>query len=70
MTSYTVDLSPVFVNPNTDGSLDASVLSGLSQQRSLYVEFGSTRKVYSRVIDGQVITDTAQTVTTMWANLV
>jgi len=72
MTTYTVDLTPTLLNPNSEGYLDSAVVSGNSIQRTMYVEIlnGTARKVYSRTAtDGASINDTMQTPVTYWSNL-
>jgi hypothetical protein len=62
MASYTVQLTPTLVNLATEGSLDTSVVGGLSIQRTAYVELVNAtggRKVYE-AIDGESIDDVVQ----------
>lgn len=63
MASYTVDLTPTPVTFSSEGSLDTSVLNGLSAQRtmeSLLVvdsESGNRKQLY-RLNDGETYDDT------------
>lgn len=61
MASYTVDLTPSVVNPSSEGSLDTSLVGGLSVQRTveaLLVVNGSDRKQLYRLADGETYDDT------------
>jgi hypothetical protein len=61
MATFTVDLTPDLVNQVSEGSLDTSVLGGLSKQRTkecLLVVNGSDRKQLHRLVDGSVYDDT------------
>jgi hypothetical protein len=64
MASYTLDLSPVLVNMASEGSMDTSLLNGVSLQRTGYIEVvnNGSRKVVV-VGDGDTFTDTMQTLT-------
>lgn len=64
MASYTLDLSPVLVNMASEGSMDTSLLNGVSLQRTGYIEVvnNGDRKVVV-VRDGNTFTDTMQTLT-------
>ena len=64
MASYTLDLSPVLVNMASEGSMDTSLLNGVSLQRTGYIEVvnNGDRKV-AVVGDGGTFTDTMQTLT-------
>ena len=64
MSTYTLALTPTLVNLGTEGSLDTSVVNGVSIQRTGYIEVvdGSDRKVLE-LLDGEVFTDVAQTLT-------
>jgi hypothetical protein len=64
MASYTLDLSPVLVNMASEGSMDTSLLNGVSLQRTGYIEVvnSGNRKVVV-VGDGDTFTDTMQTLT-------
>ena len=62
MATYTLNLTPALINLATEGSLDTSVLDGVSLQRTGYVEtVDSTggRKV-TEMIDGESWTDVPQ----------
>jgi hypothetical protein len=62
MASYTVQLTPSLINLASEGSLDTSVVSGISIQRTAYVELVNSsggRKVYE-AIDGETIDDVVQ----------
>ena len=61
MASYTVDLTPSLVNQSSEGSLDDSLVGGLSVQRTveaLLVVNGSDRKMLYRLADGETYNDT------------
>lgn len=61
MAVYTVDLTPSLVNQSSEGSLDTTVVNGLSAQRtmeSLLVVNGSDRKQLYRLADGETYDDT------------
>ena len=61
MASYTVDLTPVVVTVVSEGSLDTSVVGGLSTQRtkeSVLVVNGANRKQLYRLADGETYDDT------------
>lgn len=61
MAVYTVDLTPSLVNQASEGSLDTSVVAGLSLQRtmeSLLVVNGSDRKQLYRLADGETYDNT------------
>lgn len=65
MASYTIQLTPSLVNLATEGSLDTAVVSGVSIQRTAYLETvssGGDRKVLE-LIDGEAFDDTAETPT-------
>ena len=64
MSTYTLALTPTLVNLGTEGSLDTSILNGVSIQRTGYIELvdGSDRKVLE-LFDGEVFTDVPQTPT-------
>ena len=67
MASYTVDLTPSLVTPSSEGSLDTSVVNGLSTQRTfemtMVVSSGGDRKVVGRLADGDTYNDVVVTVT-------
>lgn len=61
MASYTVKLTPDFMNQVSEGHLDTSVVDGRSIQRTedaLMVVNGSDRKVLYRLADGETYDDT------------
>jgi hypothetical protein len=61
MALYTVDLTPSLVNQISEGSLDTSVIGGLSKQRTkeaVLVVSGSNRKQLYRLVDGETYDDT------------
>lgn len=61
MASYTVDLTPNLVNEVSEGSMDTSVVDGLSKQRTkevVLVVNGSDRKQLHRLVDGETYDDT------------
>jgi hypothetical protein len=64
MTTYTLKLTPDLRNLSTEGGLDTSVSSGVSAQRTGYIEVnsGNNRKIVE-VKDGETFTDTMQTIT-------
>lgn len=61
MASYTVQLTPSFMNQVSEGHLDTSVVGGRSIQRTedaLLVVNGSDRKQLYRLADGETYDDT------------
>lgn len=58
MASYTLQLTPALVNMATEGSMDESIVDGVSIQRTGYIEVwsGDTRKVIE-VADGGTFDD-------------
>lgn len=66
MASYTFDLTPALVNMSTEGSMDTSLLNGVSLQRTGYVEVynGSNRKIVV-VNDGETFNDTMETLSSL-----
>lgn len=61
MAVFTVDLTPSLLNQASEGSLDTSVSSGLSNQRTveaLLVVNGSNRKQLYRLADGETYDNT------------
>lgn len=64
MTNYTLDLSPALVNAASEGSMDTSLLNGVSLQRTAYIEVvnNSSRKIVV-VRDGGTFNDTMQDLT-------
>lgn len=65
MASYTVQLTPALVNLATEGSLDTSVVSGVSIQRTAYIETvdGSGGRKVQELFDGENFDDTPETPT-------
>jgi hypothetical protein len=62
MASYTIQLTPSLVNLATEGSLDTAVVSGVSIQRTAYLETVASdggRKVLE-LLDGEAFTDTPE----------
>lgn len=62
MASYTVQLTPSLRNLASEGSLDTSVVSGISIQRTAYIELVNStggRKVYE-AFDGESINDVVE----------
>ena len=80
--SYTVKLTPDLRNLGTEGSLDTSVVNGVSIQRTVYLDVynGTDRKIV-QVRDGATFDDVMQTLADLensghkfiienwWANL-
>lgn len=66
MTTYTLVLTPELRNLATEGSLDTSLLNGVSLQRTGYIEVynGSNRKIVE-VMDGESFNDTMQTLSSL-----
>ncbi len=68
MASYTLKLTPSLVNLGTEGSLDTSVVNGVSAQRTGYIEVVNTSDLQQRMVweinDGAAFNDTYQTLTT------
>ena len=66
MTTYTLNLTPDLVNAATEGSMDTSVSSGVSAQRTGYIEVeNSNDRKICVVVDGGTFTDTMTTLTTL-----
>lgn len=63
MATYTLALTPTLINLGTEGSLDTSIVNGVSVQRTGYIETvsGTDRKVLE-LIDGEVFTDVTQNI--------
>ena len=60
MSNYNIKLTPTFIDPTTEGSLDTSILNGKSLQRTfnMYeVDNAGARKMIS-VKDGDTFNDT------------
>ena len=66
MASYTLKLTAQPINLASEGGLDSSVVSGVSKQRSGYIETvaSGARKV-SEIDDGATFTDVVQTLLTI-----
>ena len=68
MASYQLKLTPTLVNLGTEGSLDTSVVAGVSAQRTGYIEVVDTSDLQKRMVwdvaDGATFNDTFQTLTT------
>ena len=68
MATYTLKLTAQPINLASEGGLDSSVVSGVSKQRSGYIETtnstGGARKV-SEIDDGATFTDVVQTLVTI-----
>lgn len=66
MASYTLKLTPTLRNLGTEGSLDTSVVNGVSLQRTGYMttaDGGDAQLVkVTELNDGQTFTDTVQTI--------
>lgn len=64
MATYTLSLTPALINLGTEGSLDTSILNGVSTQRTGYVQTTVSGNLYSlkvtEVNDGGVFTDTPE----------
>lgn len=61
MAVYTVDLTPSVITEVSEGSMDTSVMNGLSTQRTkecVLVVNGSDRKQLYRLADGETYDDT------------
>ena len=63
MSEYILKLTPAVRNPGTEGSLDTSIVNGVSIQRTGYLEVvnDSNRKVVE-IKDGASFTDTPETI--------
>lgn len=64
MATYTLSLTPSLVNLGTEGSLDTSVVNGVSAQRTGYIQTTVSGNPYSMKVqempDGGVFTDTPE----------
>lgn len=62
MATYTLSLTPTLRNLATEGSLDTSILNGVSLQRTGYIETvdGSGDRKVTEMADGEVFTDVPQ----------
>ena len=69
MASYVLKLTPNDRNLGMEGSLDTSVLNGVSTQRTGYIEVVDDTDLQKRMVwsvkDGETFTDTLQTLTTI-----
>lgn len=67
MASYQLKLTPTLVNLGTEGSLDTSVVNGVSAQRTGYIEVVDASDLQKRMVwevaDGATFTDDFQTLT-------
>ena len=70
MASYTLQLTPPLVNMGTEGSLDTTVVNGVSAQRTGFIEVSTEdgRKIVE-CNDGETFTDDMETLSDN-ANLV
>ena len=60
MADYTVTLTPALINLASEGSLDTSVVGGVSIQRTfnaVTIVNGTNRKVVGRLEDGDTFSD-------------
>ena len=61
MASYTVNLTPSLLNPTTEGSLDTTIVNGLSNQRTFEMTMvensGGGLKIVGRIPDGGTYND-------------
>lgn len=68
MATYHLKLTPDLVNLGTEGSLDTSVVNGVSAQRTGYIEVVNASDLQKRMVweiaDGGAFNDTLQTLTT------
>jgi len=64
-TSYTLQLTPTIRNLGTEGSLDTSVVNGVSIQRTGYIETvdSSSNRVVHEIFDGASFSDAPQALT-------
>jgi len=60
MSTYTVTLTPTLVNPGTEGSLDTSLVNGVSIQRTMEGIFidNTGYKMVGKLKDGATFTNT------------
>lgn len=59
MANYQLVLTPQLVAPNTEGSMDTSILNGVSIQRTGYIEvYNSGKRKIVEPKDGGTFTDT------------
>lgn len=68
MANFQLKLTPNLVNLGTEGSLDTSVVNGVSIQRTGYIEVVDANDLQARMVweinDGATFNDTLQTLTT------
>jgi hypothetical protein len=68
MANFQLKLTPNLVNLGTEGSLDTSVVNGVSKQRTGYIEVVDASDLQARMVweinDGATFNDTLQTLTT------
>lgn len=69
MATYQLKLTPDLVNLGTEGSLDTSVVNGVSAQRTGYIEVVDATDLQARMVwevnDGATFNDTLQTLTSI-----
>lgn len=69
MANFQLKLTPNLVNLGTEGSLDTSVVNGVSIQRTGYIEVVDSSDLQARMVweinDGVTFNDTLQTLTTI-----
>lgn len=69
MANFQLKLTPDLVNLGTEGSLDTSVVNGVSIQRTGYIEVVDANDLQARMVwevnDGATFNDTLQTLTTI-----
>ena len=69
MANFQLKLTPNLVNLGTEGSLDTSVVNGVSIQRTGYIEVVDANDLQARMVweinDGATFNDTLQTLTTI-----
>jgi hypothetical protein len=69
MANFQLKLTPNLVNLGTEGSLDTSVVNGVSIQRTGYIEVVDASDLQARMVweinDGVTFNDTLQTLTTI-----
>jgi hypothetical protein len=67
MANFQLKLTPDLVNLGTEGSLDTSVVNGVSAQRTGYIEVVNASDLQQRMVwevaDGATFNDTLQTLT-------
>lgn len=69
MANFQLKLTPSLVNLGTEGSLDTSVVNGVSAQRTGYIEVVNASDLQQRMVweinDGATFNDTLQTLTSI-----